>query len=197
MKRTPYSWLWVLALLMVGCKDCDAAPQPPAQSPQIEPRYIITVDGTIVRYNGQELPWSAKPDRWQQILGPRSRLVDGISVWDELGVFVYHQGKDPDATSPTGFEVLFGRTPHSPLTQTEPEFWPRKTFTGRLLVDGAAIDKSSTVNQANRDKKGESFARAHIATTYGYWLEDGYYVALDFGHDGSLKSFSIAVPAPD
>lgn len=197
MKRTLRSWLWALALLMVGCKDCDAAPQPPPQPPQAEARHVITVDGTTVRYNGQELPWSATPDRWQQILGPRSRLVNGISVWDELGVFLYHQGKDPDATSPTGFEVLLGRTRHSPLTQTEPEFWPRKTFTGRLLVDGAAIDKSSSVNAINRDKKGESFARAHIATAYSYWLEGGYYVGLEFGHDGSLTSFSISVPEPD
>ncbi len=200
MKRPFSTWLWVLALVVVGCKEPNPAPRKPAPQPSVDARHVITVEGSTVRYNGQVLPWDAKPARWQQILGPRSRLDEGISVWDELGVFLYHQGPNPDATKPSSFEVLLGRTRHSTLTDTEPEFWPRKTFSGRLVVDGAVIGKASTmdhINHINRDKQGESFMPAHIDTSYGYQLENGFYVGLDFGHDRTLTSFSISVPTPE
>ncbi len=194
-KRLWSACLWVVPLLMMGCKEPKSAPQPPADT-----RHVITVEGSTVRYNGQVLPWDVTPGRWQQILGPRSRLVDGISVWDELGVFLYHQGARPDATRPSAFEVLFGRTRQSPLTETEPAFWPRKTFPGRLVVDGAVIAKGSTlsdINSINRDKQGESFMPSYNPTVYRYMLENGFYVGLGFGHDRSLTSFTIGPPVPE
>lgn len=191
MKRALQVWLCALSLWTGGCKEPGPAPVRPPPQPTLDERHVLTVDGTTVRYNGQVLPWDASPERWQQVLGPRSRLVEGISVWDELGVFLYHQ--DPKTSRPSSFAVLLGRTPHSEFTDSEPESWPRRTFTGRLVVDGAVITKGSTLAQINRDKKEPDFAPDYLGGIYSYRLED-FYLRLDFGHDQSLTSFSISRP---
>jgi hypothetical protein len=148
---------------------------------------VLTVEGTTVRYNGQVLPWDTDPERWQQVLGPRSRFVNEIvSVWDDLGVFLYHHDQKP-----TSFEVLLSRSWDSKLIVEPPEHWPRRTFTGRLVVDGAVIGKGSTISQINRDKTGPDFSIGYLDHIYSYDLGD-FYVRLDYGHDGSLSSFSIS-----
>jgi hypothetical protein len=200
MKWRLWVGLYVLVLLGAGCKGCDLEPPPSPPPPPravVDERHVLTVEGSTVRYNGQVLPWDAGPERWQQVLGPRSRLVEDISVWDELGVFLYHN--DPDTSRPSAFAVLFGRTMHSPINDSEPDVWPRKTFPGRLVVDGAVISKGMTISHVmyiNRNKKGARFRRGYLDTIYSYDL-DRFYIRLDFGHDGSLTSFSISPPLPE
>lgn len=184
-------WLCSLLLLGQGCKDSSPAPrqQPPPQ-PVLDEPHVITVEGATVRYNGQVLPWDAAPEGWQLVLGPRSRLIDeDLSVWDDLGVFLYH--RSPKTFRPPSFEVLLGRSQHTQLIPSEPEHWPRRTFTGRLVVDGAVIGKDSTISQINQDKTGRDFSPGYLDGIYSYNLGD-FYVRLDYGHDGSLSSFSIS-----
>jgi hypothetical protein len=191
MKRKLPSWLCALALLGQGCKEPRVLPRQEPPPPALDEQRVFTVEGATVRYNGKVLAWDEGIDRWQQVLGPRSRLVEeGISVWDELGVFVYHQ--QPGNTRPTSFEVLLGRTLHTNLTDSLPEHWPRRTFTGRLVVDGAVVHKGSTVAQLNREKKGPDFSRGYLDGIYSYYLGEDYYLRLDYGHDGGLTSFSIS-----
>jgi hypothetical protein len=191
MKWRLLVWLCALSLLGGGCKDSSPAPrQPPSPQPALDERHVLSVEGTTVRYNGQVLPWDAGPERWQQVLGPRSRLIDEeLSVWDELGVFLYHQG--PKTFRPPSFEVLLSRSRRSNLLASEPEHWPAKTFTGRLVVDGAVIGKDSTIFQINQEKTGPDFLPGYLDGIYSYNLGD-FYVRLDYGQDGLLKSFSIS-----
>jgi hypothetical protein len=200
MKWKLWVGLYVVGLLGAGCQGCDLEPPPPPPPPPkvvVDERHVLTVEGTTVRYNGQVLPWEAGPERWQQVLGPRSRLDEFISVWDELGVFLYHNA-GPDNSRPSSFAVLLGRTRHSPLTDSEPDFWPRRTFPGRLVVDGAVISRGMTISHVmyiNRDKKGSPFRLSYLDTIYSYDL-DGFLIGLEFGHDSSLTSFSISPHSP-
>ncbi|WP_434385503.1 DUF7738 domain-containing protein [Melittangium boletus] len=161
---------------------------PAAPTPGTTTSPLITVEGTAVRYNGQLLDWDST-ESWRRVLGPPSREQEGILTWDELGLYLYDQ--DPHRPGPEEFDVLFGRTMHSPLTVGEPDFWPRKLFPGRLFVDGGPITSKSNINEINRDKKGKSFGRGYMAGIYSYDLK-GVYVRLDYGHDRSLTSFGIA-----
>jgi hypothetical protein len=200
MKWRLWVGLHVLLLLGSGCQGCDLEPPPPPPPPPkvvVDERHVLTVEGTTVRYNGQELPWDKGPEYWQQVLGPRSRLVRDISVWDDIGVFLYHNGSD--TSQPAEFKVLFGRTMHSQISDSEPDFWPQRTFQGRLMVDGAQISKGMTLSHImyiNRDKKGPRFRLGYLDTIYSYDL-NGFYLRLNFGHDSSLTSFSISPPLPE
>jgi hypothetical protein len=92
--------------------------------------------------------------------------------------------------------VLFGRARRSRLTQSEPDFWPRKTFRGRLEVDGALIHKDLMPRQIfTRKKKGTPFRGGYSRGLYSYDL-DGSYIELSYGHDGSLTKFSMSAPMP-
>jgi hypothetical protein len=128
------------------------------------------------------------------VLGPPSRERDGLLTWDELGLFLYD--RDPNVPGPEAFEVLLGRSMHSPLTQGEPESWPRKTFTGRLLVDGAVITSQSKLHEINRDKKGTSFRLGYMSGIYKHSVEK-FDVWLSYGHDRSLTSFSVTKWLPE
>jgi hypothetical protein len=198
MKWRLWVGLHVLLLLGSGCLCCDLeSPPPPPPGVVFDERHVLTVEGTTVRYNGQVLPWSADFEHWQRVLGPPSRRVRGISVWDDLGVFIYHNYSDPSRSD--DFVVLLGRTMHSPINDSEPDFWPRHTFPGRLVVDGATISKGMTLSHIayiNRNKQGSHFTSDYLDTIYSYYL-DRFYVRLDFGHDSSLTSFSISPPLPE
>ncbi|ATB35920.1 hypothetical protein CYFUS_001334 [Cystobacter fuscus] len=185
MRATSWIWMGVLLLLLGGCREPAPAPPPAPGTPE---NPLLTVEGTTVRYNGQLLPWE-DTGAWRRVLGPPSRETEGILTWDELGVFLYDQ--DPQRPGPESFEVLLGRTRHSPHTEGEPESWPRKTFTGRLFVDGAAITSRSKIHEINRDKKGSDFARDYMSGIFSYYMGD-FYVRLDYGHDRSLTAFSIS-----
>jgi hypothetical protein len=184
--------LAAVALLAASCTE--NSPPPP---PELDERHVITVDGTTVRYNGQLLSWSSPAEDWQKVLGPRSRKVRSISVWDHLGVYLY----DNDYTFRTedhqvsSFVVPFRKINKSKLNLPDPDFWPQETFHGRLVVDGALIHKDSTLRQIFIEKKGPSFERGHSRSIYRYQV-DGFSIRLDLGHDGSLKEFSISVPMP-
>ncbi|MBN1209338.1 MAG: hypothetical protein JXB05_31090 [Myxococcaceae bacterium] len=190
MRHLPLPLLVVSALLAGVC----TAQPPTSPLPAPDTRQVITVEGSTVRYNGRPLVWEAQPERWQEALGPRSRNVRDISVWDELGVFLYHNR--PMDSRPSSFVVLLGRTMHSPLTDSEPDFWPRQTFSGRLVVDGALIHKGSTLQQINRDKKGAAFKRDYLDGVYSYET-NGVELRLDFGHDGSLRSLTVSPVLPE
>lgn len=191
MKQLLVLLLAAVALLAGSCTD---KPRPPP--PELDEQHVITVEGTTVRYNGRVIPWNTPPEQWQEVFGPRSRKVRGISVWDELGVYLYdndssHPAKDYPVSSLT---ILFGRTQKSKLTRTEPDFWPKKTFRGRLMVDGALIHSGSNVNQINSEKKDPPFMPGYSRGIYSY-DSSGFYIRLDFGYDRTLTEFSISPPA--
>jgi hypothetical protein len=190
MRALSWIQMGVLLLLLGGCREPASAPPPAAGTPE---NPLLTVEGTTVRYNGQLLPWE-DTGAWRRVLGPPSREREGILTWDELGLFLYDQ--DPKVPGPESFEVLLGRTRHSPLTQTEPDFWPHKTFTARLLVDGATITSRSKIHEVNRDKKGASFELGHMRGIYRYSVGE-FNVWLDHGHDHSLTSFSVTKQSPE
>ncbi|OJH37241.1 hypothetical protein BON30_28440 [Cystobacter ferrugineus] len=172
----------VLLLLLGGCRE--PAPAPAPGTPE---NPLLTVEGTTVRYNGQLLPWE-DTGGWRRVLGPPSRESDGILTWDELGLFLYD--RDSKVPGPEAFEVLLGRARLSPQSRGEPESWPRKNFTARLLVDGAAITNRSTLGEINRDKKGTSFTRGYMNGIYKYSVGE-FDVWLEYGHDRSLTTFSV------
>ncbi|WP_095978617.1 hypothetical protein [Melittangium boletus] len=148
-----------------------------------------------MHYNGQLLDWE-NTENWRQVLGPPSREQEGILTWDELGLFLYDQERQ--RPGPESFEILMGRKRHSQLTRTEPDFWPRKLFPGRLFVDGGPITSKSNINDINRDKKGKSFGRGHMSGLYSYDVGD-FSIHLDYGHDRSLTSFGLSkhlIPSP-
>ncbi|WNG20216.1 hypothetical protein [Cystobacter fuscus] len=192
MTASRWAGLGVL-LLLGGCREPVSTPSAPVPPPAAA-QPLLTVEGVTVRYKGQLLPWEGPTERWKQVLGPPSREELGILTWDELGLFVYDQ--DARVPGPESLSVLFGRTMHSPLTEGAPDFWPRKSFSGRLLVDGAAISSGSTLDEINRDKKGASFARDYMSGVYSYYVED-FYVRLDYGHDRTLTSFGLSKALPD
>jgi hypothetical protein len=168
--------------------------EPRKPLPQLDDRHVITVDGSTVRYNGKLLPWDVPAERWQDVLGPYSRRDEEghILTWDELGLFLYEERPSPIAGS---LEIQFGWKPHSPHHFGRPDHWPKKLFPGRLIVDGALIHKNSTILEINTDKKAKpDFRRGYMDTIYSYDRDDGFYVRLDFGHDGTLTAFSISKP---
>ena len=176
-----------LSALLVSALSCD---EPRKPLPLLDLRHSITVDGTSVRYNGRELGWNLPADRWQEVLGPRSRkknVTTPISTWDELGLVLYEDPTDGTADS---LVIFFGRTPHSSITTSMPSFWPNRPFPGRLVVDGALIHKDSSIQDIFRDKKGTSFGRSYLNTIFSYYQGD-FHVALEFGHDRTLTDFSI------
>lgn len=191
MKQSLLLLLSALALLAGSCTDKPR--QPP---PVLDEQHVITVEGTTVRYNGRVIPWNKPAEEWQEVLGPRSRKVRGISVWDDLGLYLYdnnyrYPAKDYPVSS---LAILFGRTMKSKLTEGEPDFWPKKTFRGRLMVDGALIYQGVTINQLNSEKKAHPFRPGYLRSIYSYEL-NGFYIRLDFGHDGTLTEFTISPPA--
>lgn len=193
--RQPFLLLLGAVALLAG--SCTDKPRPPP--PELDEQHVITVEGTTVSYNGRVIPWNTPPERWQEVLGPRSRKEERISVWDDLGVYL----SDNDSRYPakdyavSSFTVLLGRSRHSKLTKTEPDSWPKKTFRGRLMVDGTLIHAGMSldqINQINSEKKGEPFMPGYLRSIYSYDLS-GFYIRLDFSHDRTLTSFSISPPA--
>lgn len=191
--RQPLLLLLAAVALLAG--SCTEKPRQPP--PVLDEQHVITVEGTTVRYNGRPFAWNKPPDEWQEVLGPRSRKHEGISVWDDLGVYLYdndylYRTKDYQVAE---LSILLGRKRHAKSTDSEPDHWPKKTFNGRLMVDGALIHKGSTVNQINSEKKGVFFERGYLRSIYSYSL-NGFTIRLDFGHDGTLTAFSISPPFP-
>ncbi|WNG14375.1 hypothetical protein [Cystobacter fuscus] len=180
------SWIQMGALLLLlgGCREPAPAPPPAPGTPE---NPLLTVEGTTVRYNGQLLPWE-DTGAWRRVLGPPSRETEGILTWDELGLFLYDQ--DPKVPGPEAFEILLGRARLSPHSKGEPDSWPHKTFTGRLLVDGATVTSRSKLHEINRDKKGTDFSSGYMSGIYSYTVEE-FDVWLEYGHDRTLTTFSV------
>jgi hypothetical protein len=186
-RRALVLWLAIASALVPACT------KPGKPEPQLDGSRVITVEGSTLRYNGQVLSFDVPADDWQKILGPRSRHEEDISVWDDLGVFLYHASKgERRYGNPNCFTVLLGRKPHWEHTDTEPAFWPKNTFRGRLVVDGALIHKDSTINEIGHDKKGAAFQRAHLPTIFTYG-EGNYSGWLELGYDQTLKAFSFSL----
>jgi hypothetical protein len=186
MIRALLLWAAVASVLVPGCA------KPGKPEPQLDGSRVITVEGSTLRYNGQVLSFDVPADDWQKILGPRSRRDHNISIWDDLGVYLHQAGKgDPRYGKPSSFVVLLGRKPHWEHTDTEPNHWPKNTFRGRLVVDGAPIHKDSTINEIGRDKKGTAFHRDHLPTIFSYY-EGNFTIGLEFGYDMTLTAFDFS-----
>jgi hypothetical protein len=125
---------------------------------------------------------------WEKVLGPATRVVRDISVWDELGVYVYH---DTGRPNPAELDLLLSRTHLSPATIDERDFWPRGSFRGRLVVDGAPITTGTTVGDINARKNGAPFRRGHLPSIFES-ESGGFLLGISVGFDGRLRTFSMS-----
>jgi hypothetical protein len=125
-----------------------AAPLRGDESP-IKP--VVAVSGDNLSINGKsfDLPYEkkdfiaalGKPDR-------ESKLANGVLIWDDLGLFACVH---PQTGRITSVSIALGRD--------SPSFWPQKSFTGTLTVDGAAVSTDSTLTAINNAKKGKPFEK--------------------------------------
>ena len=156
--------LLLAVLLAAGCRE---------QAPP----HTVAVEGATLRYDGRELRWDLPAPRWEEVLGPRSRRVGDVSTWDDLGVFLFHSHEGQE---PRSFVVLLGRKPHAPDTSGEPEYWPRRTFAGRLIVNGSPPQELP-----------KTFRQGHLPTIYDSIAGD-FYLALHLGYDRTPTTFSVS-----
>lgn len=155
--------------------------------PDIDLRYTITVEGTVLHYNGHLLSWDTDIAKWYETLGPPTRKVGRISVWDDRGLLLYNGW---DTVKPVSFVVTLGKTPHSKITESAPSFWPYKLFLGKLYVDGALVHRNAIISEINTQKSDPDFQKGYLPTIYDYENKN-FYLRIDFGHDGSMTSFGI------
>jgi hypothetical protein len=80
-------------------------------------------------------------------------MENTICVWDDIGMFGYELPGDGRIS-----QLSLALQPMGPRY----EFWPKRTFTGTLTLDGASIDGRSTVDSINRTKTGTPLANRRI-----------------------------------
>lgn len=110
---------------------------------------VLTVNGNVTKF-----PLNVKI--FESIFGKPSRkltLTNTIYVWDDIGVFCYGRGASSEITQLS--VALNDYESEFPF-----EFWPRKSFSGSLSIDGAEINGESKIPLINEKKYGEPFRLA-------------------------------------
>ncbi|WNG53888.1 hypothetical protein F0U59_03100 [Archangium gephyra] len=150
----------------------------------------LLISGTSIQYNGRVLPLPGPLEEWTQILGPHSRKVevaDDVYVWDRLGIY------STALTSSTvlrSIAVQLNPPDRGPLEA--PQYLPSSTFQGRLCVDGSEITSHSRIEEVNRNKRGQLFARGYLDTIYSYDIASSptrVYVRIDLTDNERPESF--------
>jgi hypothetical protein len=166
----------------------DGSKDSPASAPQ--PCNLL-ISGTSIQYNGRALPLPSPLENWEQILGPHSRKVevaDDVYVWDQLGIYSI---APTSSTALRSLAVQLNPPDRGPLEA--PKYLPRSTFQGRLCVDGSDITPRSRIEDVNRNKRGQLFARGYLDHIYSYDIVSPtpVYVRIDLTDDGRPESFYL------
>ncbi|WP_143195953.1 hypothetical protein [Archangium sp. Cb G35] len=185
------SWFfWLVVTLWAGAGGpactCDGSKDSPVSPPRA---CTLLISGTSIQYNGRVLPLPGSLEDWVQLLGPHSRKVevaDDVYVWDQLGIY------STALTSSTvlrSIAVQLNPPDSGPLEA--PRYLPRSTFQGRLCVDGSEITPHSRIEEVNRNKQGQLFARGYLDTIYSYDIASPtqVYVRIDLTNNERPESF--------
>lgn len=116
----------------------------------------IAFTGAVMTIGGKKFTLPVDEADLVAVLGKPDRTADlanKIITWDELGVFAYVR---PKTTTCHAFAICIGRDTLS--------FWPKKTYSGKLTVDGAELKGDSDIDDVNDAKKGKPFKEDNILT---------------------------------
>ncbi|AMV30403.1 hypothetical protein VT84_38780 [Gemmata sp. SH-PL17] len=157
----------------------------------IEPeKLVVNVDNGILSINTKAISLPGNRGAVVELLGEPSRVLNKantIFVWDELGILIH---ENPDTKKIEQVSVALGLLKY--------EFWPKKSFRGKLAVDGAVITADTTIEAINRDKKGKKFT----ATGFGLHSSVSYEKVevvtnrakgMEVKPDGPIAEFLIGV----
>ncbi|MCX7423847.1 MAG: hypothetical protein NT013_30505 [Planctomycetia bacterium] len=163
------------AFLSAAWSQTTSGEDPPAKP--VEPRKLeIKVDGKELSIGGKKVPMPGERKTLIELLGKPSRIVEKANtliVWDELGLLAYEL---PNGDSIITFAVALGD-----LSFQMPDFWPKKVFKGKLLLDGVAVTADTTIDAINRDKKGTLLKSGSV----GSWIRyDEVNVGIVKGKNG-------------
>ena|GEM_PF-6897423 len=132
----------------------------------------VKVEGKELSISGKKVSFPGHRQELIGLLGEPSRVLkkaNTILVWDELGVFVHERPSDGPVFQ---FSVALGD-----LTK-EFDFWPKKTFTGKLSLDGAAVTARATIDGINRAKKGNPLRPDEFLNFRSVLEEDGASIVI-------------------
>lgn len=149
----------------------------------IEPeKMAVMVDNGKLSIDDKVFPLPGDRDAIVELLGKPSRVLDKANtllVWDELGILIYEEPNTKKIKQVTvALEVL------------KYEFWPKKLFRGKLVLDGATLVADSTIETINREKKGKKFD----ATGFGVHSSIDYgkvEVVINKANDKDVKSDGV------
>lgn len=120
----------------------------------------FALNGDVLSINGTSFSLPVKRAAVEKVLGKatrESRLANNILTWDDLGIIAYMRPGDDKVFL---VSLTFGKETF--------EFWPKKQFSGKATIDGAALKADTTVKAINREKKGLPFLKDTVLP--GYWL---------------------------
>jgi hypothetical protein len=126
----------------------------------------VTITEGVLFLDGTKVQLPATPQEFVKLLGKPTRewkntnadliwhengikkqiLGNTILIWDDLGITVY-----------VNRNIKKSSTINFSLQQESFAFSPKKTFTGKIIVDGAEITRASTVDQINVATMGKQF----------------------------------------
>jgi hypothetical protein len=190
----PSRIFWLLMILWAGTGGpactCDGSKDSPVLTP---PACHLRISGTSIQYNGHMLPLPGPLEAWEQVLGPHSRKVevaDDVYVWDQLGIY---STASTSSTVLRSIAVQLNPPDRGPLDA--PKYLPRSTFQSRLCVDGSEITPHSRIEEVNRNKRGQLFARGYLDTIYSYDIASPaqVYVRIDLTDNERPESFYMGV----
>jgi hypothetical protein len=116
----------------------------------------IAFTGAVMTMGGKKFTLPVDEDDLIAVLGKPDRTADlanKIITWDEIGVFAYIR---PKTTTCHAFAICIGNDTLS--------FWPKKSYSGKLTVDGAELKANSDIDDVNDLKKGKPFKEDNILT---------------------------------
>jgi hypothetical protein len=100
------------------------------------------------------------------VLGEPSRFFSGANiayVWDDLGLYALEK---PNTGQVIEVTIVVGDIEDFKTIDR----WPKKTFTGKLVLDGAAVTPQSTVEEVNHMKKGKPLEQ-HAPSRLSWYIK--------------------------
>ncbi|HYE21606.1 MAG TPA: hypothetical protein VEA69_24385 [Tepidisphaeraceae bacterium] len=118
----------------------------------------VAIEGHKLVINGKTIAVPCERAELEAALGKPDResdLANLILTWDHFGVIAYVR-KDKGVV----------RQVTVVLDKDAPKFWPAKTFTGTLTLDGAPVTAKSTAEEINAAKTGEKLRADKTMATW-------------------------------
>jgi hypothetical protein len=141
--RVACSLLAILAAALPVAADEQKVPPQPEE-------VRIAIEGADLVVQGTKVSLPCQLEELVRLLGPGdrvSKLHNWITTWDRLGVIAYCK---PETTQVISVGFAFARKTF--------KFSPQTLFAGRLTLDGAPINTTSSLGNINAAKKGEKLA---------------------------------------